>query len=190
MPNKIDWDFIHAMEGMVKTGYVPKNKDGSVMGTSGVTIAAGYDLGAHSVAEVKQLKLDPTLEAKLTKYCGLKQKAAVDFLAKNPLSLTDNDCNAIMRPLEAMHAQNVATMYNKGISFGHSFDQLTSGQQTMIASVAYQYGNLPTKTPRLWKDIMGFDWEGAVKELRNFGDAYQPRHNREALLVAKELGIK
>jgi len=50
----------------------------------------------------------------------------------------------------------------------------------VITSVAFQYGNLATETPNFWRQVTSGDWDGAVGNLRNFGDAYGSRRNREA----------
>ncbi len=44
----------------------------------------------------------------------------------------------------------------------------------VIASVAYQYGSL-SRTNR--------DWQGALENLRDFGDVYDTRRNKEADLL-------
>ena len=54
------------------------------------------------------------------------------------------------------------------------FNDLTSAQQTIIASVGFQYGNFD-RTPKFWSAIVAGDWETVEKELRNFGDNYSKR---------------
>ena len=45
-PDQINWKFIGKLEGEgVETGYVPTDNNGKIIGTSGVTIATGVDLG-------------------------------------------------------------------------------------------------------------------------------------------------
>ncbi len=67
--NQIDWDWIAKLEGEgFRKGYVPIDKrTGKIVGTSGVTIATGVDLGTKDrkffedigVSEGIILKLEP-----------------------------------------------------------------------------------------------------------------------------------
>ena len=52
-----------------------------------------------------------------------------------------------------------------------------------ITSVQYQYGNLEKRTPKFWGHVTKQDWDSAIKELRDFGDDYGKRRNREADLL-------
>ena len=61
-----------------------------------------------------------------------------------------------------------------------SFDDLTKEQATAVASVAFQYGNLATETPKFWGYVTSGDWVAAAKELRNFGDKHPSRRKLEA----------
>lgn len=60
------------------------------------------------------------------------------------------------------------------------FHELTDKQQTVIASVSFQYGHLPSRTPNFWRQVTNDDWGAAIKNLRNFGDRYPTRRNTEA----------
>lgn len=92
MPESIDWEFIASLEGKGKTtGYVP-DAAGS---QSGVTIATGFDLGQRNESDLRSLGLSAALITKFKPYLGLKAKAAVDFLAKNPLTITDDESKEI-----------------------------------------------------------------------------------------------
>ncbi len=51
---------------------------------------------------------------------------------------------------------------------------------TVIASVAFQYGDLESRTPNFWKQVISGDWEAAEANLRNFGDNYGTRRVKEA----------
>ncbi len=62
------------------------------------------------------------------------------------------------------------------------FDSLTCAQKTVIASVLYQYGS-PSRVPRFWSFITANNWNSAISELRNFGDAFATRRNKEADLL-------
>ena len=47
-------NFLTESERVEEHPYVPVNKDGSVIGVSGVTIGLGYDLGQHSEVKIRQ----------------------------------------------------------------------------------------------------------------------------------------
>ena len=64
-----------------------------------------------------------------------------------------------------------------------SFEALAAECQTVIASVAFQYGNLSTATPNFWRQVTAQDWSGALANLRNFGDRYKTRRAKEADLL-------
>jgi peptidoglycan hydrolase-like protein with peptidoglycan-binding domain len=64
------------------------------------------------------------------------------------------------------------------------FAELPAEAQTVIASVEYQYGNASTRTPKFWKWVTTQDWKSAVRELYNFGDAYESRRFTEGDLLA------
>lgn len=67
------------------------------------------------------------------------------------------------------------------------FDQLSSACQTLIASVAFQYGNLAICTPNFWLQVTIGDWQTALNNLRHFGDMYPTRRNIEANLLEQWL---
>ena len=60
----------------------------------------------------------------------------------------------------------------------------------MIASVSFQYGvALNRRTPNFWWQITNGDWDGALANLRNFGDRYDTRRNKEADLLAPTIEV-
>ena len=82
--SEIDFGFIKELEGFRLTGYVPKEK-GKELGTSGVTIASGFDLGAHNINDLAGLPED--LIQKFSPYLGLKGKEASNKASLNCISL-------------------------------------------------------------------------------------------------------
>ena len=56
---QINFDFIKQNEGKAITkAYIPENKDGSILGQSGVTIASGFDLGQQDITSISELSKD------------------------------------------------------------------------------------------------------------------------------------
>ena len=169
--SNIDWDFISAREGKGRlTGYVP-DADGS---KSGVTIATGFDLGARNLADLKGLP--KALIDKLTPFLGIKG-AEAEEVADN-LLVTDPEAKTIDEFSKKDAVEKLQSKWQAATS--ESFDDLPKHKATVIASVAFQYGDLQSETPNFWRQVTSDDWDAAEKNLRNFGDNYKTRRNLEA----------
>ena len=176
----IDWNFIGGLEGgQSLTGYVP-DPTGSM---SGVTIATGVDLGQRSVDDINALNIPDALKVKLVPYAGLKGQDAANYLAQKPLTITQDEASALDQAVQTPLVNQLRSNYDAATSSG-SFDGLPDQAQTVITSVATQYGPaLSQATPTFWAKVTAKDWPGAVQELRNFGDSYPTRRNKEADLL-------
>ena len=168
--SNIDWDFISEREGLRLTGYVP-DPDGS---KSGVTIATGFDLGARNEGDLEGLP--KALIEKLKPYLGIKG-AEAQSVAKN-LKVTSNQAAKIdefskKKATDALKSKWMAAT-------GESFDSLPKNKATVIASVAFQFGDLESETPNFWRQVTNNDWNAALNNLRDFGDKYPTRRNLEA----------
>ena len=174
----IDWTFIGEQEGAgVCKGYVPLANTSE----SGVTIATGVDLGQRSAASLATLGLSLALQAKLAPYCGMKKQAAQAFLDANPLTITTDECTQIDNAIRATHLAGLVATYNGAHPAPPKpFDQIPDEAQTVIASVAFQYGDLPSRCPHFWGAAVRQNWSDVINELQHFGDAYGPRRLREA----------
>jgi lysozyme-like predicted toxin len=182
MPTAIDWVFIGRLEGAaLARGYVP-NPDTS---NSGVTIATGFDLGQRSRAQIESMGLPGDLAAKLVPYLGLKGRAALGYLNAHPLVLTADEVAAIDQAVQADFSGRLTDIYDGAVAAGlAAFDELPGPAQTVITSVAYQYGlDLKDRTPHFWSLALAQNWPDVVTELRNFGDAYGRRRGQEADLL-------
>ena len=140
------------------------------------------------------LGLSPALVENLTPYLGLKKHAAVDALAGRPLNLTAAEVEELDRAVKADKAAEIERVYDAAVAGrlgAASFGQLSDQVQTALCSVAFQYGaNLARRTPRFWTACTEARWADVEAELRNFGDRYPTRRNKEADLLASapELG--
>jgi hypothetical protein len=174
---QIDWAFIGTLEGeAIRTGYVPSDN-------SGVTIATGVDLGPKGMAELLALNLGAALTGKLQPYLGLRGGAARGKLASLPLTLSAEEVARLDAAERAILVGALVPKFNAASA--SDFDALSRAQQTVIASVAYQYGvGLDQATPNFWRQVTTGDWPGALANLRNFGDAYATRRNKEADYLA------
>lgn len=177
----IDFNFIAELEGFETVGYVP-DPDGS---NSGVTIASGFDLGQRSKHELLTM-LPKYLAEKLIPYLGKTKYLAVDYLKAHPLSITTEEAILIN---EVAHSQSVNQLVK---SWEQSqacckFSELSECKATVVASVAFQYGDLRRRTPNFWRQVTSGDWFGALRNLRHFGDKYPTRRNKEADLLEKDI---
>jgi len=175
----IDWTFIATLEGAgILKGYVPVPETSN----SGVTIATGVDLGQIDARELDGWPIDAALKARLKPYCGLRKFAADDFLKAHPLTITRAECEQIDGYVHPRHASRVAALYDSKSS--EPFARLPDRAQTVIVSVGFQYGDLPSRCPNFWRQCIARNWTGVIAELRTFGDAYGPRRRKEADYLA------
>ena len=171
---KVNFGFISGLEGgPTCTGYVPD----PMHSKSGVTIATGFDLGQRSIDDLQKFLPQPLVQ-KLAKYCGLTQQSAVQALHAAPLSITADEAHMIDLCVKSQLLEQLQHRYNRDSAL--PFDQLKEQQQTVIASVAFQYGNLARRCPNFWRAATQQNWQQMAIELRDFGDRYHSRRNREA----------
>lgn len=172
----VDFDFISSLEGgPVLSGYVPDPEQSS----SGVTIATGFDLGCRSDSDlVALLPEHGELVDKLAFYCGHKRNKALAVLVNHPLNITETEAQAIDKAVKQQLINQLQQRYDSAAETG--FALLPPAVQTVIASVAFQYGDLAKRCPRFWNAALACDVVGLVRELNNFGDRYIKRRQREA----------
>ncbi len=168
--SNIDFDFILKQEGFETKGYVPDAENSN----SGVTIASGFDLGARVLEDLKGLPQD--IIDVLTPFLSLKGAEAQE-VASN-LNVSEDQAKIINEFAKSEAITNLRTEWEN--TTGTSFDDLSKEKATVLASVAFQYGNLESATPNFWKQTTSGDWEGAYNNLLNFGDRYDSRRKNEA----------
>lgn len=173
---KVNFAFISELEGgPVLTGYVP-DPDKS---NSGVTIATGFDLGQRNEDDlVRLLPGQNDLIDKLVPYCGLKKQNAVARLNQLPLEITEEEAGCIDQAVKQRLLSQLQQRYNSVAI--QNFADLHPAMQTVIASVAFQYGDLARRCPKFWTTALSTDTKAMINELKNFGDRYPTRRNREA----------
>lgn len=175
----IKWAFIEELEGAAEsTGYVPRDKDGNPLGRSGVTIASGVDLGQRSVDGWARLAIHELTLELIAPYCGVTGNAAVKLLKERPLTLPEEHVRELDNCLRADFTRAVERQWN--LDSADEWDALDDRQQTIVMSVAWQYGSPNKRCPTFWGHATGGRWEDVIRELRDFGDAYPTRRNKEA----------
>ena len=178
--SNIDFDFILEQEGFETKGKVPDAANSK----SGVTIASGFDLGARALKDLDGLPQD--IIDLLTPFLGFKG-AEAEEMASN-LQVSTGQAKTIN---EFAKNEAVTRLKNKWeTSTGTSFDDLSTEQATVLASVAFQYGDLESRTPNFWNQATSGDWVGAYKNLLNFGDRYKSRRLNEAQLLWSSDSLK
>ncbi|WP_176429649.1 pesticin C-terminus-like muramidase, partial [Vibrio sp. V12_P9A6T4] len=176
----INFDFIKELEGVKKKGYVPDVENSN----SGVTIASGFDLGARSKSDLIALGLPASLVDKLTPYLGYKKSEAEAILIKNPLMVNDFELEILVSKVKKSETKRIVDLYNR-ISKTTKFECLPWQAQTVIASLSYQYGYLPSETENFWKQAIEQNWVEMYDNLMKFGDKYPTRRKKEAKLIGE-----
>lgn len=170
----VNFGFISELEGgQVLQGYVPDAGNSK----SGVTIATGFDLGQYSISQL-QMAFSHDLYRKIYRFIGLKGQAALTELDKSPLTITRDEADDLDAFSHSKTVEHLSREYLR--DSGVSFESLPDEAQTVLASVAFQYGNVDTRCPKFWCACIKQDWSQAIAELRNFGDRYPTRRNKEA----------
>lgn len=194
--------FLSEVEGPRQTqGYIPCHKAGggsanykgwgnpdlfTAMGASGVTIATGCDLGQTSAETLKGYGLAPGIISLFTNYYGLKKRAAINALHRQPLVI-DRDQAATLD--EAVHTgylnAYVRPAYEK--ASGHKFDSQPREAQAVIMSVCFQKGCAGVRKdwPILWRHLCTQDWRQASRELLHGFSQYKSRRAIEGRLLAR-----
>ena len=170
--SNIDFNFIMEQEGFETEGYVPE----AASSNSGVTIASGFDLGARNKNDLKGLPKD--IVKTLTPYLGLKGIEAQNFLDNKELVITEEQGKIINEFAKKEAVKNLKTRWEETTKT--SFDKLPKEKATVLASVAFQYGDLESQTPNFWRQTTNNQWMEAYNNLLNFGDIYKSRREREA----------
>jgi hypothetical protein len=56
-----------------------------------------------------------------------------------------------------------------------------------MADVAFQYGNLASRTPNFWQQVTTGQWQDAHGNLMDFQDDHKSRREEEARLLASDI---
>lgn len=171
--------------------YVPWIPDKS---KSGPTIGTGIDLGQQSKKELEKLTFPGLNDAektallkKLEPYFGLQKQAACNYVAKNPLSISEKEANALTTAVKKPNIERAKKLWNDG-SPEKKFHELEPEQQTVILSRTYQEGKgwttRETLKPFLDAAKEG-DWETAASVYQDGNAGYPQRFLLEYNLLDK-----
>jgi len=174
--NQIDWDWIGKREGVGKEiGYVPTKKTGEIIGTSGVTIATGVDLGTKDRKFFEDMDVSEEIILKLEPFFQLKGEDALNEAKK--LNLSSAEVKELDTAIKKKYTNDVINSYEK--DSGKNFEDLTSAQQTVITSVAFQHGVEKTTTYNFWNQVINDKWDDAIANLRDWDGTGKPSQTQE-----------
>lgn len=181
----IVWNFIYEQEGgLILSGYVP---DAGM--ASGVTLAAGVDLGWMKPQEANELP--PYLRAKLRPYIGVKGQPARLLLREKPISITKEEADDLMIVKKAPFLRAIHNNFDPHAKT--TFDQIPDGPATAIMSVTWQYGD-PWNDPKcgaFWPTARTCDWAALATVLHDFPDRrFLSRRRREADFMMRMAGVR
>lgn len=159
---------------------------GEVIGASGVTVGSGLDLGQQTEADLFRMGLDLELVALFCPYLGKKRDVAIAVLSANPLTLTNEQCDAVDAAVHADYIRRAAIAYDQAMPDA-PFALVPSQAQAVIVSLFYQLGAGVTRYPRTWRFLLDADWEAAARELESGFTRFAARRADEARLL-REIG--
>jgi len=184
---QVNFDFIRKSEGFETEGYVPRSGE-QVLDSSGVTIGTGLDLGTKNMDYFKDFENQETLK-KMEAYFGMQGQEAYDFEQANPLSLSEEETKALDNFVKGRELESIENSFLA--LTGKELSSMPPRLQTVIADLQFQYGSNYNRTPKfreIIKDIAedpqdAQSYMPLMNELRDFGDKYDTRREREADLI-------
>lgn len=199
--NRITADTLHKLEGNVLYAYIPM-KDGKPMDNSSATIGAGIDTGQWSAEGLRGIGVDEEVINELSPLLGKKATQAKQEMESlkgkgKGVKLTAEQASHLNEKMTIHFKETAQQQYNtaphntdaQGKTI-RKFEELPKEMQATITSVLYQHGSTE-KFPKFWEHSTKGDWDGAIKELRNFSSnpdyKYHPRRNTEADLMQQGL---
>ena len=172
-----DLEFLKSVEGFTTRGVIPR-QNGEILGQSGVTIGVGIDLGQQDEKNLRLAQVPDEIIDKVKPYLGLRKEKAYEQMKQKPLRLSPEEAEVLSMKIIDYNDDKLENLFTE--EAGVPFHSLPEEAQTVVRSVGHQYGDLKKRTPRFWGKIVSQDYRGAVDELRNFGDKYPTRRNKEA----------
>ncbi|MDR3045749.1 MAG: pesticin C-terminus-like muramidase, partial [Desulfovibrio sp.] len=189
------------LEGSGKNGDWENPQPHFPGGKSSYTFALGVDSKYLTEQDISEFERRMGPEASkdsaeiLRKFAGKDQREAAKVLAqyrsdtgKNP-EITTKQASTLSRiSIERRRdaARQKFDQESPSADGSSNFDKLPVQAQTVVSSIAYQYGTTGAATGKLkpvWNAIKVQDWETASNKLRNCNDGYASRRHVEAMLL-------
>lgn len=177
-------DIITGFEGTKRTGYVPKDNSGSIIGSSGVTIGKGLDLGAQDEDSLRTMGFEGGLFDKLKAYVGYKGQDALDIADTLTISAEEE------KEINAKVTSRYWSEFNRNFRnfVGYDSSELPAKARYAVASRFFNSGNSIFKGTRFTKQLADRDYDAAADNLENW---FNPKGKYKALVprVRKEAAL-
>jgi GH24 family phage-related lysozyme (muramidase) len=175
---------ITGFEGTKRKGYVPKDNSGKIIGSSGVTIGKGLDLGAQNEESLRSMGLNKDLFNKLKPYLGKKGNDALNVA--DTLDITPEEEAEINTKVTQKYWNDFHRNFKSYV--GYDADELPAKSQFAVASRFFNSGSSIFRGTNFTKQLRNRDWKGAAKNLETWFNpkgkfaALVPRVRQEAEL--------
>jgi hypothetical protein len=179
--HQIDVQFVNDLEGYSNKGYIPKDRDGNIIGNSGVTIGYGFDIGQHNAWEIEKFDIPNRIKTKLLPYVELVKEKAAQKLKNRPIWLSDSDLVLLDTEVKKKHIKGILRLMD---AYKVIFHKLPSCVQTGLFSVYYNYGILGKKLMGLVKSFSYYEVAEYVRDL----EFNKSRRIKEAAKIESCLG--
>lgn len=151
-------------KGITK-GYVP-SRNGEPIGSSGVTIATGLDLGQQTRAGLEAMGIPAALVGRLSLCLGARKREAQYILAKYPLTLTREEVDVVDAAMHAKYINETSELFGRD-----AFSAAPKEVQAVAASLHCQFGTpFRRASPALgnaWASMQRGDYARAAAQLRD-----------------------
>jgi hypothetical protein len=113
---------------------------------------------------------------------------ALTYVKAHPLEISASEAQTLSDAVRDLELGKLAKKFDGASQVG-PFHELPRDTQTAIASLYYQYGtDAPDRAaPHYWRQITTGDWNGAYRNLLDFGDDYGPRRIEESKRLLKDI---
>lgn len=160
---------------------------------SGVTVSVGVDLGQWDQTHLVALGVPDALLGKIAPYELKRGVAAVQVLAKKPLTLNGEEALLLLEKVSKYNLDTFCKSFDRDSAT--PFKSLAPEFATVIASIVHHRGPVfPKRTDagrwvELYTSFAKGDWLGAASILENFkgNPAFETRRKKEAQLIREGL---
>lgn len=165
---------LEMLEGVRETTYIPKNKDGSVMGKSGVTIGKGIDLGSKSEKDLIELGFSDNSVAKLSNFLGKTGQEAVKALEDfGNVTITDEELDITTDRIVSKEVDTFVNNFEREVGYGVEElpEQVLQGlalQSFQLSNSMFENSN-GTKT-NLLGELKRKDFAAAAKNMGSWNN--------------------
>lgn len=154
--------------GKKSVNFTGKNADPVdlvAIGSSGVTIGTGCDLGQQTREKLLEIGVPTHLVALFRPYLGKTKDKAIKALSEISLTVSEDECNELDTAVIGDYVDRIAANYNRNSTV--KFANIPKQAQTVIAHLFYHLGSPTAKYPKTWEAFTSQNWQLAADKLRN-----------------------